>query len=563
MHDNTMKYRPRSSYDDSEQSEVDLRPAQSKKESRAKTRKRRPPPVLPPGLPVIQIRNGELSSLATQAENVLIKADAPFYQRTGKLVRPIAEKVDASDGRKTTVARLIPLESVYARDFLNRHAAFVKKDLRTSDDLLVNPPDNIIATMLAREGEWNFRSIAGVITTPTMRPDGSLLLVEGYDPQTRLLLVAPPAIPAIPDRPSKEDGEAALNLFDDLLFGFPFVDDIARAVALSALITPVVRGAFPVTPLHASRAPTAGTGKSYLFDVVAAVATGQFMPVISASLNPEETEKRLAASMMTGQPLISIDNIEGELGGATLCQVIERPIVDLRILGKSENVRIEARSTSLFGTGNNFTIVGDVCRRVITANLDAKLERPELRQFASDPVGIVLADRGKYIAAALTICRAYHVAGRPNPAPKLASFEGWSDTVRSALIWLGRDDPVKSMDASRAEDPERIELSDMLEAWATVLGTGPDSRRRLADMVSKGLDMSREQAAAELAPTYPEFHAALIAMAQRSSGKRTEQPDARMFGKWLQRFKGRVVDGKRFMCLPDAKRGNEWWVEEV
>ena len=93
------------------------------------------------------------------------------------------------------------------------------------------------------------------------------------------------------------------------------------------------------------------------------------------------------------------------------------------------------------------------------------MEQPELRQFKFDPVARVLADRGKYIAAALTICRAYMVAGKPNPAPKLASFEGWSDTVRSALIWLGKEDPVKSMETARAEDPERIELSDMLEAW--------------------------------------------------------------------------------------------------
>jgi putative DNA primase/helicase len=59
-------------------------------------------------------------------------------------------------------------------------------------------------------------------------------------------------------------------------------------------------------------------------------------------------------------------------------------------------------------------------------------------------------------------------------APKLASFEGWSDTVRSALIWLGKEDPVRSMESARAEDPERIELSDMLEAWGAAIGTGSD-----------------------------------------------------------------------------------------
>ena len=259
--------------------------------------------------------------------------------------------------------------------------------------------------------------------------------------------------------------------------------------------------------------------------------------------------------------MISIDNINGELGGDALCQLIERPSVDVRVLGRSESVRIEARGTSLFATGNNFIIVGDVCRRTITTNLDPGVERPELRQFDFDPVDRVLADRGKYIAAALTICRAYCVAGRPNRAPKLASFEGWSDTVRSALIWLGKKDPVNSMEAARAEDPERTELRDMLEAWSAAIGVGKDSRHRLSDVLLKGLSMSREHQGAEPEPTHPDFHAALMAMALRSSSGKKVQPEARMFGKWLQRFKGRIVDGRRFMCMVDAKRGNEWWVD--
>ena len=53
-------------------------------------------------------------------------------------------------------------------------------------------PINIAATILARVGEWTFPTIAGVITTPTLRPDGSLLAKQGYDDATRLLLVEPP-----------------------------------------------------------------------------------------------------------------------------------------------------------------------------------------------------------------------------------------------------------------------------------------------------------------------------------------------------------------------------------
>jgi putative DNA primase/helicase len=514
-------------------------------------------------LPEIQVKGGQLSSLATKAEDLLLAAGVPLYQRGGTLVRPIIETVDATRGRRTRVAQLKVLDNVYMRDLLGRHAIWIKWDARSNGLVRINPPAEVAATVLARVGDWKVPAIRGVISAPTMRSDGSLLTEQGYDDVTGLLLVEPPPMPGIPGKPTREDALKALALLESLLTGFPFVDDIARACALSAMITPVVRGAFSVTPLHASRAPTAGSGKSFLWDIVAAIAIGQPMPVMSTGADTEETEKRLGAALLAGQPLISLDNISSELGGDALCQIIERPVVEVRILGRSERVRIEARGTSLFATGNNFVVVGDVCRRVITTNLDPAMEQPELRQFDFDPVDRILENRGKYIAAALTICRAYFVAGRPNQANKLASFEGWSDTVRSALIWLGKEDPVKSMENARAEDPERVELSNMLEAWSAVIGIGSGNRLKLSAVLSKGLDTTREYAGSDLEPTYPEFHAALLAMAFKSTGKRGQQPDTTMLGNYLRKFKGRVIDGKRFMNLPNEKRGAQWWVEQV
>jgi hypothetical protein len=132
------------------------------------------------------------------------------------------------------------------------------------------------------------------------------------------------------------------------------------------------------------------------------------------------------------------------------------------------------------------------------------MERPELRQFKFDPVEMVLADRGKYIAAILTICRAYVAAGSPDKAPRLASFEGWSDTLRSALIWLGKADPVKSMESAKAEDPESTELGNMLEGWTAALGIGSGSRLKLAGAILKGMKTTRPDGMSELEPTYPE-----------------------------------------------------------
>jgi hypothetical protein len=180
-----------------------------------------PDQAAPPPLPVIQIKNGELSSLATRAEEMLIAAGVPIYQRGGALVRPIIETVDATRGRKTNICQLKILDTVYARDLLGRHAVWEKWDARARRDVPVNPPGDIAATMLARAGDWMFPVITGVISAPTMRPDGSLLLDPGYDAATRLLLVEPPAMPAIADHPTRQDAEAALKLIEGLLTGFP------------------------------------------------------------------------------------------------------------------------------------------------------------------------------------------------------------------------------------------------------------------------------------------------------------------------------------------------------
>ena len=108
-----------------------------------------------------------------------------------------------------------------------------------------DPPDNVAKIILNRFGQWRLPSIAGVITTPTMRPDGTILARPGYDATTRLYHFADPVLArlSMPERPSRLDADHAIELLQSLLTGFPFCSDIDHAVALSAIITPVVRGA--------------------------------------------------------------------------------------------------------------------------------------------------------------------------------------------------------------------------------------------------------------------------------------------------------------------------------
>lgn len=302
--------------------------------------------------PMIQARSGDLHNLATEAEKALVDAEAPFFVRGG-IVRPVVDEMAAAHGQRTKAARLCAVDCDTLIDHLSRSADWMKWNERKKGLVPTDPPRNVAATILARDGEWRFRRLSGVITTPTMRPDGTILSEPGYDEATQLLLLDPPKLPAMPDRPTRENALAALAYLDKLLDEFPFVDDASRSAALSGLITPVVRGAMPVAPLHATTAPVAGSGKSYIIDLASAISTGERAPVIAAGRNEEETEKRLGAALLNGQAIVSIDNVNGQLGGDALCQMIERPVVSVRPLGVSKLVKIERSPRSTTHTASS------------------------------------------------------------------------------------------------------------------------------------------------------------------------------------------------------------------
>lgn len=495
--------------------------------------------------PTIQVQKGELHKIATEAEAALIRAETQFFARGGQLVRPIVDHGKTRKGFDTQLVRITRVGLDTMVDHMSRSAAWSKFDGRRKALVPIDPPKDVASIVLARDGEWRFPTICGVISTQTLRPNGSLLAAPGYDAATRLLLHNPPPIPRIETSPTRDDAQGALDLLDSLLGEFPFVDAASRSVALSALITPVVRGAMPVAPLHAMTAPAAGTGKSYIVDIASAIATGDLPDSLAVAAKDEETEKRLDGALLDGRSIISIDNVNGDLGGDKLCQLVERPVVAVRRLGGSDVLRVESRAT-VFANGNNLRLVADMTRRTILCSLDAKMERPEDREFTQDPVGRVLSNRGDYVAAAITVVRAYFAAGRPNRLRPLPSFEAWSDTVRSALVWLGKADPLETMAKVRAEDPDRAKLAALFAAWYEARqGSG----LKAGDLVAAATDRS----GGEL--IHPELHEALIVIAHDGRGG----ADARRLGMWLSARRGRIIDGRQLVSEEDSHTKQKLW----
>ena len=517
----------------------------------SRRRRPRPEPVQDGDLrPAIRIVAGALDQLATAAEIAITDAGLPIFQRGSDLVRPYTREVSASRGRLTVSAALARVDAATLLDLYCQCARWERFDARSGAYVRANPPAAVAAIHLSRVGRWSFPRVAGVVTTPTMRPDGSILAEPGYDRATCLFHVPDPklTLPSVPSRPTRDDALAALELLDGLLGGFPFVDHADRSVALAGLLTPVVRGAMSVAPLFGFRASTAGTGKSYLADLVAAISTGRPCPVISAGQSAEETEKRLGGMLLEGFPIVSLDNLNGELGGDLLCQAVERPLIRIRRLGESDISEVESRATIL-ATGNGLRVRGDMVRRTVLCTLDANMERPELRVFDFDPVQTVLGDRGRYVGAALTIVRAFGGSGE-RPLSALASFGEWSDTVRSALVWLGRADPCDTMERAREDDPELEELREVIVRWHEAIRFEPIAVRDLADRAderhegfSGGGDYIR-----------PDLREVLLRIAGERGAIST-----RRLGYWLRNREGRIVDGRKIVRTGRAHDSVALW----
>lgn len=495
---------------------------------------------------IITVRQGHLESAALEGMQALVANGAKIFQRDNMLVRPVVKKAMEGGGREIAVPGLLPLVKPYLRVELNRAATW-QRFTKEGEARRIDAPAEVAEIILHAVGEWPFRIISGVIATPTMRPDGSILSREGYDPATALYLLAPPVMPAIPDAPTWADAEGALTKLNGLLLEFPFADDVARSVAMSMLMTPVLRGALPpAVPLHIATAPVAGTGKSFLADIAAAIALGERCPVFTAAPgDPRETEKRLQGAALDGYPIIAIDNLNGELTGDFLAQLSSASTMTIRAMGGHPVTKV-ANAFTVFANGNNIVASQDLGRRTIRCGLDADMERPWERPFVGDPVATVLADRGPYVAAVLTIARAYLVAGLPERRPALGGFLRWSDMVRSAICWLGWTDPVASMEIGRAEDPTRQARDALFDAWHAELGLEhPYTVPELVEMAALY---------SQTPPGYVnrEFREAALAVAQQHG---TQLVSTRSLGKYLSANNNvRLGDLKLIGDFRDRKR---------
>jgi putative DNA primase/helicase len=132
--------------------------------------------------------------------------------------------------------------------------------------------------------------------------------------------------------------------------------------------------------------------------------------------------------------------------------------------------------------------------------------------------------------------RAYIAAGCPDELPPLASFEVWSRIVRSALVWLGRADPVDTMDRARADDPVISSLTAVLTTWHDTMG----STARTTGAVKEQAELRNPLGN----PANGELYQALADVAD----DKRNGIDAKRLGHFLGRHQGRIVEGYKIVA---------------
>lgn len=424
----------------------------------------------------------------------------------------------------------------------------------------IDAPPKVVAAVLGAK-EWpGIRPLVGVSETPMLRPDGTIARAEPdratYDWTTGYLLVPGLEVPAIPEEPTRADAQRALEVLLEPFCDFPYVSPEHRMIPIAAILTllarPAIQGAVPAFVFDAA---IRGAGKTRQVDVVSWIALGRGAARKTYPEKEEELEKVLCAVAMAGAPILLLDNVTRVFGGGQLdaCLTADGDI-ELRVLGSLAWWRGPWR-TVVFASGNNIVCSEDTLRRVLISRIEPQTDDPESRTDWRHPdlIPWVRENRGRLVAAALTILRAHAAAGSPGlDGPVWGSFESWSRLVPPAIRWAGGEDPMGARPRGDAA------MTDEMRALAAVLELLPRLDAAGRGLTAKEIvrllypsDKSDDERATD---GFDDLREAIEILAP-PRGRTT--PSSQALGKRFQRFRARPFGGRKLSVVdPESARSN-------
>jgi putative DNA primase/helicase len=523
------------------------------------------------------------------AETAMLDKQAKIFQQNGRLVHLIHHNAEVwtesqlarssaaagRAGRHEGALVLAEVQPHYLVEVMISCGRWYKVDMRRSDpdtgekgaEIIAAPNLEVARHYLAR-GQWGLRVLRGAIEAPTLRNDGSLLVSPGYDESSQLYLdTGGVEFPEIPDEPPRDEAMGALARIKDVLKDFPFEPDkesdvggpsAARSVALSAVLTGLVRRSIATAPAHAIDAPVMGSGKTKISEVASVIATGRKPTAISYGSSQEEFQKRVFSVLYKGDAVVIIDNVEQEVESDEFCTILTSEQWQSRVLGVSKMATVPTNVLWLLN-GNRMTFKGDITDRVILCNIDARMEDPKARTFDRDPVAYALEHRAELAVAGLTVLRAHAAAGFPGAHGLTSSrFPEWDRMVRGALLWLGEPDPHETRHRLVSVDPMRETHRTLMRVLREGIGLRhPVTAQQLIDRTVE--DPSQFEWPAM--PPWPEDVADELGRAIYAAVSGRVGVNSRNLGRYLMKVEGRISSGLVIRAKVDTKSASTFWLE--
>ncbi|NMG43982.1 hypothetical protein GPA22_09605 [Aromatoleum toluvorans] len=470
-------------------------------------------------MPVIEIRRGDFAGSVRSAEAMLSSVPG-LRVRSGALVEVVRS------GKRASIAAVQPAR-----------LAFMLADAarwRYGDEF--GTPDPAVLQAVMAGPKPGVPELDGLMTQPSLTATGEILLTPGNHEGWEAVF-DPASFP-----PFEGSGADALQALRGLLAGFPFASPVDESAALSAILTAACRPSLPTAPAFLVAGHDLGSGKSFLARVIAAFAADE-ADMKRWPGRGEEQDKVLTSALLAGEFVMSFDNLMTNWSSATLAAILTAPTYSDRLLGGNEVARLSTRCL-VIANGNNVRPAADLARRVVTVELDPRVERPWERSFDFDPLAIVRADRGKWVMIALRVLQEFVQSGTAPDLSPFGSFAEWSRLVRGALVFHGLPDPVRAVSRNVEDDDERELLGRLLQAWFDVYGAEPVTLRDALQEV-RGMASGPREA---------------LRIAFEEVALRRGEIDAKALGSWMAARQGQIVKGKRLLRAGRTYKGAAWKV---
>ena len=433
-------------------------------------------------LPRIQTNQRQLLEVIPEAWDALLASNDPprLFASMGGLSRIVYD-----DG----VPRMELIDEPTAFGLLVRAAHWYTVARGGEQD---SKPPKDLARDILKFPHPDLPRLDAVVTTPVFDADGNLIVTPGYHPRVNIWLHLDSDLSSlqIPGKPTSAQVEKAVELIrEHLLYDFPFAAESDEAHAIAAVLLMFVRRMINgPTPIHLIEAPTPGSGKSLLADLIAILITGRTSEATTVTKNEDESRKKLTAILSRGRPVVVIDNIQGGLESAQLASAVTADNWSDRILGKTLMVEFPNRAVWVV-TGNNPKLTMEIARRCVRVRLEPQQERPwERTGFRHDPVRVWAQERrGALVRAVLVIVQGWIAAGRPMGTETLGSFESWAAVIGGILQFAGvRDFLTGTREFYEASDTESGEWRAFIGAWKDRHGFDPVTPAALMSLAEEG-----------------------------------------------------------------------------